>query len=435
MTIHVDRPSRSSRWWALVFQLFPIALCAQVASGGMELPDTLKLPETTYEIWNGLPHGYDLPAKVDLSKWLPPAGNQGRQWSCVPWALCYGAMTYRWNLRDGRTYSWNDPVDSAHTFSPAYLYNIIAGEDRMIDAPPVDSVCKSPMYTDNVLDFAMFGGCCTLKDMNYDSSLSSCCTKPGYRTMLKAFPNHTPPALMLNKYDPEQWRYHLSLGQPIITSINVDTVFRDGGFATGGDRMFTWSFEPQGRLLFGHAVICTGYEDDSTFIFMNSWGQHWGYHGYFKATLERLEYFCSGAYVLPNDTAATWTKVAGTPADKDTLNGPVVNESFEEGEFQVINGKKVKLESLDHGDRDAVMQVFSSDDDTRIRTIPMHAGHHYAVYANGERIELIYARRSTVARLFGLPVHFTMRTSKATEDAYLRERNALIRRLRKEMSR
>lgn len=56
---------------------------------GMELPDTTGLPSVTVEQWNGLPKGANLPHKVDLSPWFPPAGDQGRQRSCVPWALCY----------------------------------------------------------------------------------------------------------------------------------------------------------------------------------------------------------------------------------------------------------------------------------------------------------------------------------------------------------
>lgn len=103
---------------------------AQTKGGGMLLPDTVDLPRINVEHWQGLPAGPVLSRHVDLSRWFPPAGDQGRQSSCVAWALSYGAMSYRRNRWDDRIYAPHTPVDSANTSSPAYLHNLITSFDR-----------------------------------------------------------------------------------------------------------------------------------------------------------------------------------------------------------------------------------------------------------------------------------------------------------------
>jgi hypothetical protein len=108
-------------------------------------------------------------------------------------------------------------------------------------------------------------------------------------------------------------------------------------------------------------VVCTGYDrTDSTFSFMNSWGQHWGYRGHFKATEERLEQACGFAYILANDSTADWPTAPGEPADDDHLTGAHVREEFKPGEFQQINGKKVQLASLHPKGHEGVVQLFDT---------------------------------------------------------------------------
>ncbi len=76
------------------------------------------------------------------------------------------------------------------------------------------------------------------------------------------------------------------------------------------------------------------------------------------------------------------------------------------------------------------MQVFDARTDTLVRNVPMLADRAYVLYKNATRIELLYKKRSLIERWFGLPVHFTLRTSKETNDAYMRARNAHLARLR-----
>lgn len=402
----------------------------QSRTGGMLLPDTLNKPMITLEKWDGLPKGYKLPARVDLSQWFPPAGDQGGQEACVTWAMCYGLMSYRNNRWDGRTYKPRDTVDSANTFSPSYLYNTVKGFSMRLGQRD-SSLCDDGTDIERMFDFCSLGGSCSLKEMPYDTAFGSCTARPRIEAIIHAIPNHTPPAIMLDAtFNADQWRYHLAHGRPIVAGIVVDQVFLDSGYAAAGVRDYIWGWEPRGPDLFGHAMVCTGYEDDSTFTFLNSWGQQWGHQGYVKATLMRLTWRCYAGYVLSNDSTATWASKPGRPADGDHDTGPVVKEALDPGEYQHINDKKINLASLDTRDRHAVLQVFDAGSDSLARNITMRLGQPYVVYSGEERLELSLDRKSLAGRILGNDVRCTVITNTTKEDPLLRQRNATISRLR-----
>lgn len=416
------------------FALLALALwCGVVKAqqrGGVVLPDTNALPALTIEEWKTLPKGYRFPGHVDLSPWFPPAGDQGRQFSCVPWAICYGLMTYRRDRLDRHTYRHTDAVDSTRTFSPAYLYNLIMSIDRgNYRSRPVDA-CTAGTDIERLLEFVMIGGCATLKEVPYDTTLSSCLLSPGYLTMIEAIQYHVPPAQDLGPFDPVQWRYHLAEGRPIVAGVVATTGLVRGGIDAKGEREFTWSYVPNDRILFGHAVVCTGYDlNDSTFTFLNSWGLQWGYHGYFKATMGQMRNYCYAGYVMNTDSAATWAQVPGEPASDHAESGAKVHEDLAPGEYRQINGRKVKLASLGRHERSAVVEVFNATNDSLVRTVTMRADQPYVIYDGHERVELTVERRGTVGRILHRSVPFTMVTSGAEGDPYLQARNARIRRV------
>ncbi|MEL6694060.1 MAG: hypothetical protein AAFQ12_13665, partial [Pseudomonadota bacterium] len=61
-----------------------------------------------------------LPEFIDLSSFLPEAGHQGAQGSCVGWAVGYALKTYH-EAKEGQIVR---PDDYYH-FSPAFIYNTI----------------------------------------------------------------------------------------------------------------------------------------------------------------------------------------------------------------------------------------------------------------------------------------------------------------------
>jgi hypothetical protein len=408
---------------------------AQISGGGALIPDTLGLPELTVEHWTGWPKGYKPPKEVDLSQWLPPAGDQGRQCSCVPWALCYGVMSYRQNRWDRRRYDPDDPVDSAKTFSPAYLYNLIIGMDRRIDEPPADSVCENGTDIDKVLVYAMLGGACSLKDMPYDTTLNSCCKRPHFDNDQEAIRHRIPPATILQAYKPEQWQYHLAKKQPILTGIVVDQKLLEDGIAAGGDSMIVYELWPDGGDTFGHAMVCTGYNDDSTFTFLNSWGRDWGLNGYCKVRMNTLEQKCYGGYVLSNDSSTTWERTPGRPANKEATADTSESQRIDQGEYRLLEDYKLKLVDMSKRDRTAVMQLYDARTDTLVRTVHMLAAREYHIYQGDLRISMSYVKRWFLQRWLGVPVRTRTRSGLIGNDAYLRERNARLARLKAEVSR
>lgn len=426
----------SMRWQhcttLLALLLLQLGVRAQGASPGtgMHPPDPTQPPMMTVEPWTGLPKGYRLPERVDLSKWFPPAGDQGQQGSCVAWALCYGLMSYRQNRWNDITYEPGDPMDSTATFSPAYLYNFVQ-QSYVIPGQINISLCDDGTNIEWMMQMAMLTGACSMEDMPYDTALASCMQRVHYEVILKSIPAHIPPAIGLGNANFEQWRYHLAEGRPILIGFAPTTEFIQGGFAAQGKQPYTWKWYPINHLAKGggHAVVCTGYDrTDSTFSFMNSWGQHWGYRGHFKATEERLEQACGFAYILANDSTADWPTAPGEPADDDHLTGTHVREEFKPGEFQQINGKKVQLTSLHPKGHEGVVQLFDTRTDSLMRSITVRADQPYDVYGKEERVRIELDRPSLLSRVFGRPVRFTMTTHPVKDDPYLRERQAQIRR-------
>ena len=57
--------------------------------GGVPTPAALKQSIAQAPVFRDF-----LPAAVDLSRYMPPVGDQGQQGSCVGWATAYAARAY-----------------------------------------------------------------------------------------------------------------------------------------------------------------------------------------------------------------------------------------------------------------------------------------------------------------------------------------------------
>ena len=99
-----------------------LLICCVLRTSGQEvvhpidgalLPTRATLKRIPTETWTGLPKGYELPKHVDLRSKLPPPGDQGRQNSCIAWALAYGIGTYHDALQEGSA-----PVDASGRMDP-----------------------------------------------------------------------------------------------------------------------------------------------------------------------------------------------------------------------------------------------------------------------------------------------------------------------------
>ena len=75
------------------------------------------LVPATPEQLRGVPLAYipyssdQLPLAVDLSKDMPPVGNQGKQNSCVAWAVAYVLKSYQEKIEEGQPYIQNGKLN------------------------------------------------------------------------------------------------------------------------------------------------------------------------------------------------------------------------------------------------------------------------------------------------------------------------------------
>ena len=390
---------------------------------GAQIPGSNSITGMTIETNFKLPKGYTLRDTVDLAKYFPPAGDQHRQYSCTGWAYGYGLMSYRRNLGDGRTYPRTGDPDPSVTYSPAYLFNLMKSFDR--------SACTTGVSFEQLAEVAMIAGCCTWAELPYDTAITACTTLPP-KVMLEAIPHHTPAMVSLDM-DKEQWKYHLSEGRPILTLIVIDSVFIDDGYATQGQQDFVWRWDPDHVNEGGHAVVCTGYVNDSIFTFINSFGQQWGNQGHFKAEWRMLANQCYGRYVMPNDTTSIWPAHPGLTSDSKDRTGNAVKDRMVPGEYQVVNGQKFKLAGIAADHQSAVVQVFDAGTDTLLQTLNMWSDQDYVFYEDSSSIHVRYADRSAIGRALRGSVPFTMSRTDAKADPAVIDRKTMLDRIHKSL--
>lgn len=385
-------------------------------STGALVPAPGSLPRLSVEPRLEMPAGYVLPSSVDLSPYFPPAGDQGRQYACTAWALCYGLLSYRKNMLAGRSYGKTGPADTAHTFSPAFMFNLMK--------TGTGTNCYDGLDFEDVASMSSIAGCCSLGQMPYDTSYDACTKAPTLETYFKSIPNHAPEAVLLDSYNIEQWKYHLAQGQPIIALIVIDSTFVYGGYATHGEKEFIWRFHKWKNGYGGHAVVCTGYDGDSTFTFLNSFGQQWGSHGYFKATYNVLEWKCYGGYVMSNDSVVDWPTDSSATAVPAPSSGPTVKGTLSPNVPQRINDMRAKLAG---SMSEAVIQFVDATTDSVIKILRVAPRQRATFYHKGNSIDFMY-HAPTEATPSGC-VPYTMCTKPARKDKFIRKRAKTLRRL------
>ena len=174
--------------------------------------------------------GSELPPAVDLSPDLPPPGNQGDQQSCVGWAVAYALKSYeecaeeKWPLFDHR-----GALDSAHVFSPAFVYNQI-NNGR-------DGGCSLP----DALNLLHEKGAATLAAMPYDPKGFR--KQPTAAAMGDAARYRIDYWRQVNVSNPREIKAQLNAGFPVLIGASVDQGFtraRSGAIWRGVQGRALW---------------------------------------------------------------------------------------------------------------------------------------------------------------------------------------------------
>jgi hypothetical protein len=214
---------------------------------------------------------------------MPPIGYQGRQSSCVGWAVAYYCRSYQEGVENGRA-----PTQSAQIFSPAFIYN---------QRPTSDVSRDAGMTLLAGLNIAVDQGVASLQAMPYDPY--DCVSQPSEEALAEAaqYRARSYASLFIGsgQADLQIIKQYLAGGVPVLMGVPI---YADFYSATPAHPVIDLP-GPDARIRGGHAVTLVGYDDSAgLFKFANSWGSWWGAGGYAFLTYEFVQHKAWEAWVL-----------------------------------------------------------------------------------------------------------------------------------------
>lgn len=225
-----------------------------------------------------------LPTRMSLEPYCPAVGNQGEIFSCVGWAVGYGALTIQRavhnNCRDQRTITQN-----AH--SALFIYNQIKQGD-----------CRQGARISDAVRFLMEKGDCLAGQ--FDVELEDCQNLPDAQLQAHArrFAIEDFMTLFSQGASDQEKIYKvktaLARQKPVIIGMQVRRNFYELQNAK-----FWWPDNGQTAPAGGHAMVVVGYDDiKGAFRLFNSWGPNWGDQGLIWVKYKDFARFCKYGYIL-----------------------------------------------------------------------------------------------------------------------------------------
>lgn len=226
----------------------------------------------------------NLPPTVDLSAFCPEVRNQGEVYSCVGWAVGYGAMSIQQAVRNG----WKEKSQiTGNAYSAMFIYN-------QIKTGP----CRQGAQLSAAMDLLRQRGDCLARD--FDQDPEDCERQPSSVLMALAQRDTITDYLTLfAQNDPAQVKIQrvkeaLARMQPVIVGLNIRANF----YQLKGAR-YWWPKLGNTSPAGGHAIVVVGYDEPSgSFLLFNSWGTSWGDKGFIRVKYDDFAEHCKYAYVL-----------------------------------------------------------------------------------------------------------------------------------------
>ncbi len=264
------------------------------STGAQPTPDAVKATLPQAEVYRDF-----LPAAVDLSKYMPPVGDQLNQGSCVGWATAYAARAYYAYQVEHRDITLMDNVPS-----PAWVFNIIhLGND-----------CNQGSYVVDAMD-VLRQGAPSLAAYPYDDTKCPM-PLPPQRARATDFKIESYEMVWDQRTpDLDKVKGALAKGHPVVIIAALDASFFDLN-----PRQSIWRSTPEANNEGGHAFTIVGYDDNTqTFKFINSWSTGWGDEGYGRMTYDTFvaRVFEGHIMHLPGDPEILLAEADFTP---DVIN-------------------------------------------------------------------------------------------------------------------
>ena len=233
------------------------------------------------------------PPQSDLASIWPAPGNQGKQGSCVAWAVGYAARTYYLKHDEAA-----DISQAENILSPAYIYNSLR-ETR--------GDCSSGTSVADALKLLKTSGGVPLNLLPYDPKkcfeLPSAAVLARYsdRFRIKGYRR-------VEGKNEDDIKGQIYSGNPVIFAIDIPAGFQH--YHSG----IIDSVEDRGPD-YGHAMVIIGYDDSKqAYHFVNSWGTHWGENGFGWISYRSAAALWQEGYVMQVESAALAPIPAPTPA-------------------------------------------------------------------------------------------------------------------------
>lgn len=376
-----------------------------IAQAGSELlgspfPERPHLITIASEHPAPLPKDFKIPDRVDLRPYLPPAGDQGKQNSCIAWTLAYGLKTFQENIASGPIPGEDIGVmDPKKTFSPAFAFDL-----SKLEFDSLDNTCRLGTYFNTIFSILVEQGCCTWDEMPYEKNDSACFQHVPAEVLKGAQQFKMAQPLRLDPRNTEQLKYHLARNEPVAISMAVDTSFMRQGLRAGKEgEDFTWHIWPKAPMpSISHAMLIVGFDDsDSTFLLFNSWGERWGDKGYGRVTYDVFRRMALEAYIASDHQGDTWAAlpmiVPSARAKADRREVFKVRSTV--GESLHVDDYVVGIHDLSTDKDYAHVAVHETSSGKKVRSLKLSKDRPISFYHSNELITVHYdkARR----RLWG----------------------------------
>lgn len=223
------------------------------------------------------------PPRSDLASDWPAPGNQGKQGSCVAWAVGYAARTYYLKHDEAA-----DITQAENILSPAYIYNALR-ETR--------GDCSTGTSVADALKLLKASGGVPLDQLPYDPSHCFDLPTPAVlarysdRFRIKGYRR-------VEGKNEDDIKGQIYSGNPVIFAIDIPAGFEQyrSGVIDGVDDR-----GPD----YGHAMVIIGYDDSlQAYHFVNSWGTHWGEKGFGWISYRSAGALWQEGYVMQVDSQA-----------------------------------------------------------------------------------------------------------------------------------
>lgn len=229
------------------------------------------------------------PASANNSRWLLPAGDQGRVNSCVVWALGYSAYGMLMTKQG---------VPGA-PMAPMYPYSQIArGNDKGTSAARVlpllaaQGIDTKAHYAPGDFDF-------TTQPSASERANAARYKLSGY-TRLPVYGSSAKTAI----------KTAVAAGKPVVVGMHVRKNFWDINATNAVD----YSYRPAGDIVGGHEMLIFAYNDKGVTL-QNSWKSTWANKGTFTMSWDAL---------LNSDDLIELHSMGNVLADSSTLPAPAV---------------------------------------------------------------------------------------------------------------